>query len=92
MGLMKTTEDFENDEVMLIEYRWAYDGWLIFQVKKTGDRYHRSGYWIITQIQPEEYWPVYFRCEEDKYYKNLREITEKDYIDQVNYISWIPIK
>lgn len=79
MGLMKIIEDFENDEITLIEYQWAYDGWLCFEVNETKKRYHRYGNKIVENKQTQEYWPVYFKCEWNKFYRNLKEVTEEEY-------------
>ena len=71
---MKNIEDFENEEIVLMEYLGTYDWWLSFKVNKTWEVYHRSGYKILCSTQLREYGPMYFECSEWKEFINLTEV------------------
>lgn len=70
----------ENNKIY-IEYLWAYDWWLTWVYSEDEDKeYHRANDSLILESkQVGKYWPVYFKTEDWKYFKNLYEIKREEY-------------
>lgn len=74
-----------------IEYLWAYD-WRIVWYYKDNPKELYFRIWdlkIIDYCQSEDYGPVYFELEWNKFYRNLTEITEEEFYK--NYTPKIKI-
>lgn len=74
---------WEENNIILKEWMWAYDWWLALQCDKCRKETHRNWEEVIEWSQVQ-YWPVYFKCTWNKYYRNLESITKEEYEHEWN--------
>lgn len=74
-------------DILIKEWRGAYDGWLAIECTKCKKDFHRTNLKEIVETkQPEEWWAVWFKTKGKQFFKNLREKTEKEYnVIKTNY-------
>ena len=69
-------EILENENLeYVMEYTWAYDGWMSYKLKSENFKRHRMNKdKIISDIQEDDYWNVHFITENWDKFINLRKI------------------
>lgn len=70
----------KSEKISRVSIQWSFDWWLYYncECEPWINRHRTNNERIKKQKQPELYWPVFFKTKA-QYFKNLDEITEKEY-------------